>query len=73
MKKLAEAMCTTCKRLMDVENHTKIVSAKEQFKSIMKMIRDAVLFLEIYQLKSRLSAFNSGFRVERTTHITVCL
>ncbi len=59
VKDLAEAMHYASRCLMDVGNHTKITLAKELFVSITKTLRDAALFVEIYQMKSGLSKFVS--------------
>ncbi len=56
---LVEAMLSTCRCLMDVRYHTKIASARELFVSIMKTLRDAAVFIEIYWGKGRLGEFGS--------------
>ncbi len=59
MKDLVEAMHTACGCLVDVRYHTKITSAKELFVSIMKMLRDAAVFVDTYEKKSWFSEFGS--------------
>ncbi len=61
MKALAEAMRSMSKCLIDVEDHTKISSVKELFVYITRILRDAALFIEIYQMKSGLGEFASKF------------
>ncbi len=46
---------------MDVRYHTKIMSARELFVSIMKTLRDAAVLIEIYRGKGRLGEF--GFLI----------
>ncbi len=59
---LAEAMLSTCKCLTDVRYQTKITSAREFFVSIMKTLRDAATFVEVYRRKGRFGELGSKFR-----------
>ncbi len=65
---LAEAMRSTGKCLIDVEDHAKIASVKDTFVSLTKMLRDAALFVEIYQTESRLSKYNSILYISNTAY-----
>jgi len=65
VKELAEAMYSAFKCLMDIRFHTKITSAKELFVSIMKILRDAATFIDIYRRKDRFSEFSSKFGVRK--------
>jgi len=57
LKDLAEAMHTAFECLRDARYHTKITSAKGLFASIMKIIRDAATFIDIYRRNDRFKQF----------------
>ncbi len=57
VRDLAEAMLSTCKCLIDVRYHTKTTSARELFVSIMKILRDAAVFVNTYEKKDWFSEF----------------
>ncbi len=57
VKDLVEAMHFTCVCLTDVRYHVKITSAKELFVSLMKTLRDAATFIDMYQRRGRFSEF----------------
>jgi len=57
VKDLVEAMHSACRCLMDIRYHTKITSAKKSFVSIMKLLRDAAVFIDTYERKGWFSEF----------------
>lgn len=59
IKDLTDVMLTTCKCLVDARYYLKIESARDLFTSIMKILRDATLFVGIYLGKGRFGKFSS--------------
>jgi len=59
VRDLVEAMHSACRCLTDIQYHTKIPSAKELFVSIMKILRDAAVFVDTYEKKGWFSEFGS--------------
>jgi len=73
VKDLVEAMQFTCKCLLDVRYNTKTSSAKELFVSIMKILRDAATFIDIYRRKDWFSEFGSTSCIMKTTNKSASL
>ena len=53
VKDLAETIRFTAKCMTDIQDHTKIASAKEQLTSIAKTLRDAALYVNTYAHKGK--------------------
>ena len=63
VKDLAEAMRVACRCLMETRYHTKIAFAKDVFKDIMRLLRNAAVFIDIYCNKSRISACEAFYKI----------
>lgn len=57
IKDMAETMRVACRCLMETRYHTKIAFAKDVFKSILRLLRNAAVFIDIYCEKSRIREF----------------
>ncbi|KLO08317.1 WD40 repeat-like protein [Schizopora paradoxa] len=51
---MTQAMIFTCKCLMDVRYHTKTTLAEGMFKSTLKLLRTAAVFIDVYCRKGRI-------------------
>ncbi|KLO05131.1 hypothetical protein SCHPADRAFT_735857, partial [Schizopora paradoxa] len=54
MKDMAETMRVACRCLMETRYHTKITFAKDVFKTILRLLRNAAVFIDIYCKKGRI-------------------
>ncbi|KLO04386.1 hypothetical protein SCHPADRAFT_947736 [Schizopora paradoxa] len=54
MKGVAQAMLFACQCLMDIRYHTKITLAKDLFKSTLRLLRNAAVFIDLYCKKNRI-------------------
>ncbi|KLO05511.1 hypothetical protein SCHPADRAFT_723450 [Schizopora paradoxa] len=57
LEDMAQAMLFTCKCLMDVRYHTKTTLANDMFKSTLKLLRNAAVFVDVYCGKGRIEQF----------------
>ena len=57
VKDLAETIRFTAKCMADIQDHTKIFSAKEELTSIAKTLRDAAQYVDTYARKGKIGAF----------------
>lgn len=63
VKDVAEAMRVACQCLMETRYHTKIAFAKDVFKDIMRLLRNAAVFIDIYCNKSRIREFEAYYKI----------
>ncbi|KLO04488.1 hypothetical protein SCHPADRAFT_1003285 [Schizopora paradoxa] len=54
IREMAEAMRVACQCLMETRYHTKITFAKDVFKNILRLLRNAAVFIDIYCRKGRI-------------------
>ncbi|KLO08319.1 WD40 repeat-like protein [Schizopora paradoxa] len=53
IKDMAETMRVACRCLMETRYHTKIAFAKDVFKNMLRLLRNAAVFIDIYCKKGR--------------------